>query len=410
MRGPSQGVGVPPGTATFRLADGSVVVAVTGKASATDQAVSATLTGLTCGTTYYFRVKATNTDGITKGSDVTFTTSACADANTAVSPVSDFDGDGKSDILFRDAGTGQTAVWMMDGASVTSNSVTSMSNDTNWSAQGVGDFNGDKKHDLLWRNSATGELVVWTMNGASVVSNATVNGNPDGYTVQGIADFDGDGKSDILFRNAQTGETAVWFMNEASVANSGSASSSAGAYTSTTGWQVHGIDDFNGDGKSDILWRKAETGKTYVWFMDGVTVTSSGSTTIQAGAYSSTAGWRIQGTGDFDGDGKSDILWRNAETGQIATWMMDGKTVTTSAYTSVDAGSYTSTTGLQVDAIADYDGDGKADILLRDATTGQTRVWIMNGSQVTSDVATDVAPGAYTSSTGWNVMSEEAIR
>jgi hypothetical protein len=226
--------------------------------------------------------------------------------------------------------------------------------------QGVGDFDGDKKYDLLWRNVSSGELVVWTMNGSTVASSATASVNP-------------------------------------------------GAYTSTTGWQVQGIADFNGDGKSDILWRKAETGETAVWFMNSSVKSGGGRTSSSAGAYSSTTGWQIQGIGDFNGDGKSDILLRDAVTGRMAIWTMDGKTVT-NAYASVDAGLYTSTTGLQVSAISDFDGDGKSDILLRDAGTGQTRVWVMNGSQVTSYTATDATPGAYTPLTGWSVISEETIR
>jgi hypothetical protein len=34
--------------------------------------------------------------------------------------------------------------------------------------------------------------------------------------------------------------------------------------------------------------------------------------------------WAIVGTGDFNGDGKTDILWRHGITGQIAVWLMDG--------------------------------------------------------------------------------------
>src|SRR3954454_2129277 len=33
------------------------------------------------------------------------------------------------------------------------------------------------------------------------------------YAVQDIADFNGDGKSDILFRHTSSGETALWTMN-----------------------------------------------------------------------------------------------------------------------------------------------------------------------------------------------------
>jgi hypothetical protein len=383
----------------------------------TSQAVAVAVTGLTCGTTYHFRVVAVNVVNTTNGRDRTFKTSKCAaaDSNKTKTPVSDFDGDGKSDILLRDGVSGQTAVWMMNGSQVSSNLATSLNagaytSTTGWQAHGIGDFDGDGKNDVLWRDAVTGELAVWTMNGATVVTSATASVNPGAYTstagwhVQGIGDFDGDGKSDILWRDSATGQTAIWFMNGAVVTSSSKTSVSAGAYTPTTGWHVNGVGDFNGDGKADILWRRAGTGKTAIWFMNGASKTGGGYTNVQPGAYTSTTGWQVQAVGDFNGDGKADILLRSSETGRMAIWKMNGVKVTSSAYTSVDAG------GLQVSAIADYNGDGKADILLRDVETGQTRVWVMNGSQVTSDVATDVNPGAYTPSTGWSVVSEKAVR
>jgi hypothetical protein len=44
--------------------------------------------------------------------------------------------------------------------------------------------------------------------------------------------------------------------------------------------------------------------------------------------------WNIVGTGDFNGDGKVDILWRNTSSGQNAVWYMDGVSRTGTVYVS----------------------------------------------------------------------------
>jgi hypothetical protein len=54
------------------------------------------------------------------------------------------------------------------------------------------------------------------------------------------------------------------------------------------------VGDFNGDGKADILFRYAQTGVTRIWFMNGITVSGGGATSASPGAYTATTGWQIQ--------------------------------------------------------------------------------------------------------------------
>ena len=73
-------------------------------------------------------------------------------------------------------------------------------------------------------------------------------------------------------------------------------------------WQVVGVGDFDGDGKADVLWRNISTGANTIW-------KSAMPPTPQAVTGVSNLGWKIVGVGDFDGDGMSDMLWRNTSTG-----------------------------------------------------------------------------------------------
>src|SRR5262249_31583325 len=64
--------------------------------------------------------------------------------------------------------------------------------------------------------------------------------------------------------------------------------------------------DGNGDGRSDIQWRNTISGHPITWFMDGTNViggTNPGPVDLS---------WQIVGRGDFNGDGRSDILWRHS--------------------------------------------------------------------------------------------------
>src|SRR6266849_8587321 len=74
-----------------------------------------------------------------------------------------------ADILWRNAATGETYVYSMNGTSIVSEGYLRTVADPNWKVAGVGDFNGGGTADILWRNSATGENYLYLMNGTSIV-------------------------------------------------------------------------------------------------------------------------------------------------------------------------------------------------------------------------------------------------
>jgi hypothetical protein len=247
-----------------------------------------------------------------------------------------------------------------------------------WTIQGVGDFNGDGFADILWRNSSTGEVYLWLMNGTTRTGGGSLGIVSTAWNIVGIGDFNDDGKADILWRNGATGEVYLWLMNGTTMTGGGSLG------IVSTAWNIVAIGDFNDDGKADILWQNGATGEVYVWLMNGTTMTGGGSLGLVNSA------WSILGVGDFDGNGTSDILWQNSSTGEVYIWLMNGLTITSQASAGSNAPPQSTAccvgvgNGWSIQGVGDYDGSGRTGILWRNLTSDEAYVWLMNGTTRTS--------------------------
>lgn len=235
-----------------------------------------------------------------------------------------------------------------------------------------------KKTDILWRDYSSGRTAVWFMGGAintAIASVADLNNVAANWVTEGIADFNGDGNQDILWRDYSSGRNAIWFMGGAS--NTSILSVSELTTVGTT-WRIEGVADFNGDARPDLLWRDYSSGTNGIWFMGGINNTSIASISLLTTVSSN---WAVGGVADFNGDGKQDILWRDYASGTNGIWFMGGSnntSITTIATLTTVA------TNWRVEGIADFNGDNRPDLLWRDYTSGTNGVWFMGGGSNTS--------------------------
>ncbi len=228
----------------------------------------------------------------------------------------DFDADGKSDVFLQDSSTGDTAIWLINGMSVSSKGYPAKGVSDVWRFLAKGDFDGDGKTDALWQHT-NGDVVIWFMNATKITKHAYVTRKlPTEWLFNGIGDLNGDGKTDILWQNTN-GDVVVWFMAGLSVKSKSDIEKAVSA-----NWQIKAVADFNGDGKADILWQDSSTNNVVVWLIDGATVTSKG---VVSAAL--PGNWMFKDSGDYNGDGKDDILWQDSSTGDVAVWFMDGTSI-----------------------------------------------------------------------------------
>jgi hypothetical protein len=267
----------------------------------------------------------------------------------------DFNGDGASDILWRDT-SGNVGLWMMDGKLVLNTSVIANAGLT-WSVVGQRDFNGDGTNDLLWRDTS-GNVGIWLLNGSSVLSTAVLGNVPTTWSVVGTGNFNNSNTNDILWRDSQ-GDLTIWTMNGTMI---GSVASLGNV---PVNWTVAGVDS-----KGDVFWRDSITGTVAMWVVNGTTVTQS------LGLGMVPLNWTIAGIGDFDGNGSTDILWRD-NSGNVGVWLMNGTAIVSTAVLGNAPLNWT------VAAIGDFNGDVKSDILWTD-TSGNVGAWFMNGAAVSS--------------------------
>lgn len=255
------------------------------------------------------------------------------------------------------------------------------------------DMNRDGHVDLLWQHETDGRLAVWTMDGAAEIAGTLLDPSPvadTSWKIVGSGDLDGDLWPDIVWQNTADGRVAAWLMIATSVKQASLLSISE---VPDLNWRIGAVGDFNEDGRADLVWHHEATRQTALWVMDGLRVLFG--TLLPAG---SGAEWRLAGNGDFNGDGNLDLVWQNDADGRIAAWLMNGTQDVTEVRMSPPA---LEDTAWKIRAVGDLDGDGKPDLIWQHLTTGALGVWFMDG--VSRVDGTLLSPPAV-ADLGWRIV------
>ncbi|TWP54145.1 DUF2961 domain-containing protein [Lentzea tibetensis] len=294
------------------------------------------------GETWSYRVAAVDASG-NEGAR-----SAVVSGKVRGSNVSDVDGDGRDDVLtFTRGDAADVYAATSTGSGFTGNGV-------KWHdhfAVGAeipmsGDFDGDGRADVVTFTKGDGRVYVSLSDGTKFVQDAWMWHGlfAPGTEVPLVGDFNGDGRDDIAtFTRGDSADVFVALSNGRSFVGTGwkwHDHFAAGTETPVAG-------DINGDGRDDIV--TFTGGAAYAALSTGASFEGDG------------VRWHdnLPGKpelGDVDGDGRDDVVLFSG--GQVTVARSTGTSFGTA---SVWHGHFA--VGDEVPGVADFTGDGKADIV-----------------------------------------------
>ncbi|MHA7222164.1 FG-GAP-like repeat-containing protein [Arthrobacter sp. RHLT1-20] len=312
--------------------------------------------------------------------------------------IQDFNGDGTNDLAARRP---DGTLWLYSNSGK-AKLVNAQKIGTGWDIYdhilGPGDANGDRMADIV-ASQADGSVYFYA--GTAMRDQGYTGARKIGdfgwdafNYLSATKDLNGDAVADLL---ARMPDGSLWFYPGA-----GNGTYGAPTKIGKFGWEVFdslvSVGDFNGDGKNDIVARKPD-GTLWLYAGSGrVDGTSSGFSGAQRiGAFGWESFISLTGTGDFTGDGKNDLLARNVDgslwlyagTGRVdysSTGYLSGRKIGNFGWEVFD----------QLLGVGDFNSDGKNDVVARmqDGT-----LWLYPGD------GNGRVSASRKIGTGWNIFN-----
>ncbi|WP_417676664.1 FG-GAP-like repeat-containing protein [Roseibium sp.] len=288
----------------------------------------------------------------------------------------DFNGDGRDDLIFTWDHRGENRLFLgkADGGFTDAGSPLPAAGINGFPDHTlIGDFNGDGRDDLIftWDYRGENRLFLGTAGGGFTdagvpIDSRGINGYPD-HTL--VGDFNGDGRDDLIFTWDHYGANNLYL------------GTAGGGFTRVVGpidpRAINGspdhtlVGDFNGDGRDDLMFTWDHYGENKLFLGTAGGGFSSAGSPIGATAINGYPDKTL--TGDFNGDGRADLLFGWAHTGD--TRLFFGNAGGGFDYSSSYAGPSGLTDTPDRVLIGDYDGNGTDDLILTWTGSGEVKFY-----------------------------------
>ncbi len=201
-----------------------------------------------------------------------------------------------------------------------------------------------------------------------------------------VGDYTGDNKSEVTVYRSDAASTAgTFYVSQFPTGTGGITLERAVRFGTST--DIAGVQgDYDGDGKHDYTVVRVNSAGTLVWYIMGSTTG-----TMKAIPFGtvvgipSTSGATVFPGADFNGDGRDELIYvtRNEAGTQVNYFIGDANTgagVITRTF-----GNYNTDSSLAPD---DYTGDGRADFVAVRQTDGAQSTWYIQSTSATGAVTT----------------------
>ncbi len=270
---------------------------------------------------------------------LTFTPMVDPTADFRLVGITDFAGNGKSDIAIQNLVTpgefGEIRTWtdFLPNTEARLRDVKRV-----WDVQAVGDLDGDGLGDLVWRYVAadprdTGVSYIWFSVPGGVPEVRKRGGAPLDWTLLGAADINYDGAADMIYISPTKQIRVLMATLNRTCANLLVGDMPAG-------FAALKFADFTGGRRGDILMRNPTTGAVTIMSLNAAGYTlPAGVVTTDPNASCSSSNlivatrsrtlmaatnptWKFYASGDLDGDGIMDIVWLLPDN-TLTVWLMN---------------------------------------------------------------------------------------